>query len=79
MTERKTHKFMKTKYKISPFYLNGLKQKPKDLDFGITPSLVFGQADKEQMNNLGFAYAIGFRWGYWAIGLKLFGAYITKH
>jgi len=37
---------MRTKYKISPFYLDGLKQKPKDLDFGITPSLVFAEANQ---------------------------------
>lgn len=64
---------MKTKYKIAPFYLDGLKQKPKDLDFGITPSLVFAEADKEEVGDLGFAYAIGIKWGYWAIGLKVVG------
>ena len=70
---------MRTKYKISPFYLDGLKQKPKDLDFGITPSLVFAEANQEEVGDLGFAYALGIKWGYWAIGIKLFGAYITKH
>jgi hypothetical protein len=70
---------MRTKYKITPFYLSGLKQKPKDLDFVITPSLVFANAEKEKLDNLGFAYALGLKWGYWAIGIKLYGAYITKH
>tara|TARA_R110000782_G_scaffold129795_1_gene221427 strand:+ start:828 stop:1052 length:225 start_codon:yes stop_codon:yes gene_type:complete len=70
---------MKTKYKITPFYLNGLKQKPKDLDFGITLSLVFAQSNKEAVGDLGFGYALGFKWGYWAIGIKLYGCYITKH
>ena len=69
---------MRTKYKITPFYLNGLKQNPKDLDFAITPSLVFGSADKEKIKDLGFAYGLGIKWGYWAMGLKFFGAYITK-
>ena len=67
------------KYKISLFYLNGLKQNPKDLDFSITPSLVFGSSDKEKIKDLGFAYGLGIKWGYLAIGLKLFGVYITKH
>ena len=69
---------MKTKYKIMPFYLNGLKQKPKDLDFSITPSLVFATADKDEIGDLGFAYAIGLKWGYLALGLKLYGAYVFK-
>lgn len=69
---------MKTKYKISFFYINGLKQSPKDLDFNITPSLVFSKADPEEVGDLGFAYAIGFKFGYWAVGIKLFGAYIKE-
>jgi len=70
---------MKTKHKISPFYLNGLKQKPKDLDFGITPSLVFATGNPEEISDLGWAFALGIKWGYWAIGIQVFGAYITKH
>jgi len=67
---------MNTKYQISLFYINGRKQKPKDLDFGITPSLVFANGDKDKIGDLGFAYAIGIKWGYWAIGVKIFGAYL---
>ena len=66
---------MKTRYKISPFYLNGLKQKPKDLDFGITPSLVFA-TPKEDVSDLGWAFALGIKWGYWAIGLYFYGVYL---
>lgn len=67
---------MRTKYKITIFYLSGLKQKPKDLDFVITPCLVFAEADQEEIGDLGFAYGLGIKWGYWAIGIKIFGAYI---
>lgn len=67
---------MKVQYKIRPFYINGLHQNPKDLDFDITPSLVFSTATKEKIGDLGFAHAIAIKWGYWAIGLKLLGLYI---
>jgi len=61
---------------INPFYLNGLKQNPKDTDFNITPSLVFGYA--EDVKDIGFAYGLGIKWGFWAVGVKLFGVYNKK-
>ena len=66
---------MKTKLKLSPFYLHGLNQTPKDLDFNITPTLVFAYANPEEIGELGWAIALGFKWGFWAVGIKLFGAY----
>lgn len=69
---------MKTKYKIIFFYLSGLKQNPKDLDFDITPSLIFAKANRKEISDLGIAYGIGLKWGFWAVGVKLYGAYLFK-
>lgn len=64
-----------TLYILKPFYLDGRYQSPKDLDFLIAPSPVISKADESEVGDLGFAYGIGIRWGYWAIGFKLFGVY----
>ena len=66
------------KYKFTTFSIHGLNQTPKDFDFQITPSLVFSKADPDEIGDLGFAYAIGIKWGYVAFGFKLFGAKIAK-
>jgi hypothetical protein len=64
------------RYKLISFYLDGRLQTPKDLDFIIIPTIVIGRADKAEVGDLGFAYGIGIKWGYWAVGLKLFGVYL---
>ena len=66
------------KYKLTTFCIHGLNQEPKDFDFQITPSLVFSKADPKEIGNLGFAYAIGIKWGYLAFGIKLYGAKVNS-
>jgi len=66
------------KHKIKGFWIHGLNQMPKDFDFQITPSLVFAKADPKEVDNLGFAYAIGIKWGYVGFGIELLGAKIKN-
>ena len=67
---------MKTKTFFKWKYVNGLKQVPKDLDFHITPVLTFGQATKEEMDNLGTAWGLALEWGHWAIGFGIYKVYL---
>ena len=69
---------MKTRYVLKRFYLNGLKQDPVDRDFNITPSLVFAKADEKEIGDLGWVVAIGIKWGFAAIGISLYAAYIKQ-
>jgi len=70
---------MKTKYKLTPFYINGVKESPKDLDFAITPCLVFATVDKTEIDNMGFVYGLALNWGYWAIGIALYKTYLKDN
>jgi hypothetical protein len=67
---------MNNRYLLKPFYLDGRTQSPKNLDFIIIPTIAVSKADKDEVGDLGFAYAIGIMWGYWAVGIKLFGVYL---
>ena len=69
---------MKKKYFLHPLYVDGRCQTPKVLDFGITPSLVFAQANPEKVGDLGSAYAIAIKFGYWAFGVTLFIVKVRK-
>jgi hypothetical protein len=71
-------KNIKTKTRIKLSFINGLKQKPKDLDFHITPTITFGRGDKDEIGDLGKAWGIGIEWGHWAIAIGTFTAYINK-
>jgi len=57
--------------------LNGLKQKPIDTDFHITPCLTYGYEASEENLKLGNAYGIAIEWGFWAIILGLFIAKVN--
>lgn len=67
---------MKTKTKIKLVRVNGLKQVPKELDFSITPVLKFCIANKEAVGDLGKAWGFALEWGYWAIGIGVFTAFV---
>ena len=62
---------MKKASKIKLMFIDGRKQKPQDMDFLITPSLVFGQSGKE-VSGLGSAFGLFLKWGFWAIGIGVF-------
>lgn len=57
--------------KIKPFFIDGLKQNPKSRDFNITPSLVFASASSEELDHKGYAYSIGIKFCFLALGLHL--------
>ena len=66
----------KTKIKIKPHFVQGLKQYPKCLDFHITPCLTLGIADKEKIGNKGKAFGLCIEWGFWAVGISILIVYI---
>ncbi len=67
----------KTKTVIKFHHVNGLKQIPKELDFCITPVLKFAQSDDNHVGDIGYAHGLFIEWGYWAIGIAIFTAYLN--
>jgi len=66
---------METEMNIKFYTINGLKQKPKCLDFHITPVLTFGRAPSSELNHVASGWALFLEWGHWAVG---FLTYKTK-
>ncbi len=54
--------------------IDGRTQTPKDLDFHITPSLVFGKSDKVAVTN-GYAHGLGIKWGYYSLFVARYVVY----
>lgn len=51
-------------------FISGLRQKPKDFDFSITPTLIFSRPPEDvTIIDRGKAFALALEWGYWAIAV----------
>ncbi|MDD4972505.1 MAG: hypothetical protein PHT07_23995 [Paludibacter sp.] len=62
-----------TQISIPPI-TDGRKQKPKDLDFHITPSIVYSYNTELAEGKF---YGIGLTWGFWVLAIGLFIIYLN--
>lgn len=58
------------KYQIRIGFIYGLKQKPKETEFHITPCITADKYISKERNS--WAYGFGIEWGFWAISIALF-------